>query len=721
MAFGSRYAGPRNLSLLAAACCGLALIALTWLALALPALTTSWRVAGDGIEVLDAQQRWQQASAIRAANGVMIPLQATLAIEEPDFLPDWAAYNALMDAQRQAHAAVAEGGAHVLLADGAELRIEFRARTPADLPLNFWMQAFFGLIALSVGFGVWAFRPRTRETAILLVTAIGYGAGIWSAALYSTRDLFMPADMFRIASVINHGGALLFDCAMAALLWHYPRPLGRRDVPLACALAWLLLWALDTLQVVNSLSLGFYLWLLLVFLLAMSFAIAQWRRAERDPVARAALQWLLLSFMIGSGTFVALQIVPRVLGSDALMPQSLLAGAFLIVYLGLAAGISRYRLFHLERWWRVTWSWLLGGILVVLVDALLLWQLQVGEDVALALALAIAGWLYFPLRQWLLERLLGLDRVTTELRPAAVRSLFDLSTTGALESRWPDVLARVFRPLSIDVIDAGNAEQPEDNSERTQALIEEHGLVLCVPGIAPGTWLRLAGCEQGTRLFREQDIRVAGDLYGIALHAEQTVAARAQGALRERTRIKRDLHDDMGARLLSILHGREPGDMREEARGAIHDLRQMLATLDENPVRLDEAAALIISEARERCRRDGIRFDEQCSALGPRELSARQFANIKRIAREGVTNALKHAGGSAVTLSVSETGDALLVRVDDNGNFAPAQVTAQGRGHHIVQSRVDELGGSVSWQVNAQGGCTLQAVIPWEMPQTQAD
>jgi len=712
--FASRYAGPRNLSLLAAGACGFALIALVWLALSLPALTLDWRVDGDTLQVRDAQGRWQQAVELHAGGRPPLPLDATLAIEEPDFLPDWTAYNAFMQVQRSAHAAVSAGDASLRLADGSHLPLQFRDRQPGELPWDFWMQLLFGLVALGVGFGVWAFRPRTRETAILLVTALGYGAGIWSAAIYSTRDLLMPAELFRVASVINHGGALLFDCAMAALLWHYPRPLGTRDIPVALAVTWALLWTADTLQLVHSLSLGFYLWLLLVFLLALAFALAQWRRADRDPVARAALQWLLLSFMIGSGTFVALQIVPRVFGSEALMPQSVLAGAFLIVYLGLAAGISRYRLFHLERWWRVTWSWLLGGVLVVIIDALLLWQLNLAGDVALAIALAIAGWLYFPLRQWLLERLLGLERVNTELRPAAVRALFDHSTTGELEARWPDVLARVFLPLSIDPVDEG--ELPADAAANGfEPRVGEHGLLLFVPGIAAGSWLRLSGCERGRRLFRHEDLRVAHDLFGIAQHAVRTAAARAQGAQRERMRIKRDLHDDMGARLLSILHGRDAGEMREEARAAIHDMRQMLATLDENAVHLEEAITLITSEARERCRRENIRFSEERPPSGEHRLSARQFANLKRIVREAVTNAIKHAGAVSITLRIGTLPDALEVVVDDDGRFHPENIDAQGRGHHIVQSRAGELGGHADWSVNAAGGCRLRVLMPWEM------
>lgn len=702
--------GPRDLTVVAAALCSAALIALTWLALSLPALSVEWRVQGDALAFRTGDD-WQVATALRDAAGATLPLSATLAIEEPDFLPGWTEVNAFLAQQDALLATVTQGGAVLLLADGTTLPVTIGARHLGDLPWDFWMQLAFGLVALTVGFGVFAFRPRTLDTALLLVTALGYAAGIWSAALYSTRDLLMPADLLRAASTLNHGGALLFDCAMAAMLWHYPRPLGRLNVPLLCAVAWAVLWTLDTLQVVDSLSLGFYLWLLLVFLLALAFAVAQWRRAERDPVARAALQWLLLSFMIGSGTFVALQIVPRVLGVEVPIPQSVLAGAFLIVYLGLAAGISRYRLFHLERWWRVTWSWLLGGVLVLLVDALLLWQVEIGEDIALALAVAISGWLYFPVRQWLLWRLLRMEPASTQIGPGTVRALFDLSHADALEAHWPDLLNRVFRPLSLESIDADEPDT-QDDGIRTG----EHGLHLVVPSLVPGSVLRLSGCEHGTRLFRQEDIRVAQDLLGIARHAQQTIAARAQGAQLERNRIKRDLHDDMGARLLSILHGDNLAGIREEARAAIQDMRQMLTTLDDQPVMLDEAIELFTSEARERCQREGVTLAEDISLAAPAQLNARQFANLKRIVREGVTNALKHAGGTQITITLHEHAEDVELVIADNGDFREDDIHRQGRGHHIVRARVEELGGHVNWSRNADGGCLLRAVIPRDMP-----
>lgn len=649
--------------------------------------------------------RAMAVTGLRSAAGSFYPLPASLVVEEPDFLDHVEKYNALMAAQAVLLPEWRSAGARLVLADGRELPLQMRVRGPTDIPFVFWLQLFFGLVALCIACGIWVFRPHQREVNLLLLTAVGFAAGTWSASIYSARELLMEPELFRALSVINHGGALLFDCAMLALLWSYPRPLGRQPVVAASLLLWLLLWGLDTWQLTARFSTGFYLWLMLVFLLAVGCALQQWRLSQRDPVSRMALRWLLLSFLLGSGAFVALQIVPLLMRVATPVPQSLSSGVFLIVYLGLAAGISRYRLFQLEHWWLAAWSWLFGGILVLLVDGVAVWWLRADSWMALSLAVGIAGWLYFPLRQWLLLRLLPRGNANRQLLAGAIRRLFDLPTEAALCAHWPDVVRSIFSPLAM--------ERREGDSD---FVIADDGLLLRLPDIEPGWHVMLSYCERGSRLFNRDDLVTAREVYGIATHARDALSARQQGAHLERDRIKRDLHDDLGARLLSILHGQHEAGMREEARQAIRDLRQMLATLDERAVSLGEAAQLMHSEASERLARAGMVFGSEVSVTPEVLLSARQFANLKRMVRECITNAIKHAHAQRLDVGMTLREDMLLLTVTDDGVFDVACLDNAGRGHHIVRSRVEELGGTVQWSTGPAGGCQVIIRIPVAVP-----
>ena len=97
-------------------------------------------------------------------------------------------------------------------------------------------------------------------------------------------------------------------------------------------------------------------------------------------------------------------------------------------------------------------------------------------------------------------------------------------------------------------------------------------------------------------------------------------------------------------------------------------------------------------------------------------LSARQYANLKRMVRECITNAIKHSGASRLELGMALEDDGLCLTVGDDGRFDPAQLDLGGRGHHIIHSRVDELGGRVQWQRSAQGGCRVDIRIPVAIP-----
>lgn len=666
-----------------------------------------FRFHADGEVLLVSTESQPQPAAVaglRQSDGRLRPLPSWLAVEEPDFLDKVSAYNTLMKVQAPLLAEWQSGRARLVLQDGRELPVVMRPRGPLDIPAVFWLQLGFGLIALGIGCGIWVFRPRQRVVNLLLLTAAGFAAGTWSASLYSSRELLMHPDLFRLLSIINHGGALLFDCAMLALLWSYPRPLARRPVAVLALLLGLLAWVADIRQVTDTFSQGFYLWLLVIFLMGAGCAWQQWRLSRRDPVSRMALRWLLLSFLLGSGAFVALQVVPLMMGVKTPVPQSLSSGVFLIVYLGLAAGISRYRLFQLEHWWLAAWSWLFGGILVLLVDGIAVWFLRTDGWMALSLAVGVAGWLYFPLRQWLVERLLQRGNSTRQLQAGAIRHLFDLPTDEALCAHWPDVIRSIFSPLVMERRDGDR-----------DFMVTDNGLLLCLPDVEDRRHVMLSYCERGGRLFNRDDLATARELYGIARHAREALAARQQGARLERDRIKRDLHDDLGARLLSILHGRQEAGMREEARLAIRDLRQMLATLDERSVILSEAAQLMREEASERLQRAGITFGIRLppvQAMSGVMLSARQYANLKRMVRECITNAIKHSGASRLELAMTLEDDWLCMTVSDDGSFDPAQLELGGRGHHIIHSRVDELGGQAEWRPSPQGGCRVNIRIP---------
>ncbi len=87
---------------------------------------------------------------------------------------------------------------------------------------------------------------------------------------------------------------------------------------------------------------------------------------------------------------------------------------------------------------------------------------------------------------------------------------------------------------------------------------------------------------------------------------------------------------------------------------------------------------------------------------------------IYRIAREALTNAVKHSGASAVIVRVSETSDALVLEVIDNGRGfdAAAALADPEEGHFGMQLMADQA---------AEAGARLRASaapgdgVHWEL------
>jgi signal transduction histidine kinase len=85
---------------------------------------------------------------------------------------------------------------------------------------------------------------------------------------------------------------------------------------------------------------------------------------------------------------------------------------------------------------------------------------------------------------------------------------------------------------------------------------------------------------------------------------------------------------------------------------------------------------------------------------------------VVRLAREAVTNAVRHAvGATRVTVRVVRDGDALRVTVTDDG--AAVGKGVGGFGIQGMAERAALLGGRCDAGPRPNGGWEVRAVIPW--------
>ncbi len=702
-------------SLALAALCAAAILALQlWHLFAEPWLGVTLKAQGEQVVVARVATSGPNVREITPGTrldevrleGVWLALRPELLLEEPDVLPTLEGFRAFMRDQGRLHRQLLAGTLALRDAAAQAYTLHTGSRPWAQVPGIFWAQQLFGIAGLLIGVGVWAFNPRSTTTRLLLLNGIGFYLACISAAHYSSRELALDAGLFLWLSNLNHAGVMLFAVGFMGLLWHYPRALGRFPLERVTLPLFLLFFLANITYLTGAPSTGRYSAVLLAFVTGIAFSVVQWRRSRGRPVERAALKWFLFSIYLGCGIFVLAATLPILFGTAPIAEQSLLLGTFLLMYVGMVLGVVRYRLFDLDRWWLQVWVWFFGGVALVATDLLLLTMAGLGETASLTLALLLVGWLYFPLRQWLLGRFsseLQLDRIYRD--PAFIDQMLRMTKREALSDYWEQQLAAHLRPLQLS----------REPGELETVAIEGDGEGLRVPRLEGEQHLLLRHRSQGGRLFTRADQQGVDALLSLFRFAATRIEAREAGAELERRRLSRDLHDDLGARLLALIHNAADDAAEARAREAMVVLREALDNLEGRPMPILLLVGKLRREIGERLEAAEVVLEWHDAGIesGP-VLSARSATNLMRVARELVTNALKHAAPEVLSVRLWLDPEGLHLRVTQQGRASAPEGWHEGRGWAGLRTRCAELGGRIERGVDANQATYVGLDLPLE-------
>lgn len=227
--------------------------------------------------------------------------------------------------------------------------------------------------------------------------------------------------------------------------------------------------------------------------------------------------------------------------------------------------------------------------------------------------------------------------------------------------------------------------------------------------------------ERAARLGRERD--------------QQAVIA----AERERTRIAREMHDVI-AHSLSVMitfsdaaalkaqrHPDRAADaMRQVSatgREALDETRRLLGVLraDGDVGRRPQPGIGDVDELVERLRTAGL--VAELTRTGEMDAVPPGIGvTVYRVAREAVTNVLKHAGPvTTVRVDIAVEGEAVTILVRDDGRGTGPDRQGDGRGLLGMRERVALHGGSVRAGPDPQGGWTVRARLPWDGAPARAE
>ena len=347
-----------------------------------------------------------QISTLRMPDKAETHFQAVDFIIEPDGnLPDYTHYNAFLERLDKLAKIQRESQLTLVTDEGDEYKITPKAHRPlSSMPADFWVQLIVGLLAFMIAATVWSFRPNDTAARYLLLSGFATLMFAPGAAVYTTRELGIPIEEMLLLKAMNFGGGMLYVGTMVAMLWNYPRRLGSERIALLIVGFSLLWFMAQALGLFESMLIGRRLPVFIGLLLTIILAAVQWFNTQRDPVARASLQWFLLSWLLGTSLFIIITMVPQLYGVNTAGVQGYSFILFLLVYGGLAFGILRYRLFDLGEWWLRVVSWVGGLLLLMILDMILIWGLGLSSSLSFSLALILGGLIWLPLRGYIWSR-----------------------------------------------------------------------------------------------------------------------------------------------------------------------------------------------------------------------------------------------------------------------------------------------------------------------------
>ncbi|GAB78612.1 Signal transduction histidine kinase [Austwickia chelonae] len=298
------------------------------------------------------------------------------------------------------------------------------------------------------------------------------------------------------------------------------------------------------------------------------------------------------------------------------------------------------------------------------------------------------------------------------------------------------VLPRRWALSAVAVImTAVLAAQPGAPAGPGQVLGPVIGALVAV-GVAVGYQRVIAESEERRRLLADL-ISTQEDL--VSAHDELAQAQRRAGALAERARLARDIHDTLAQGFSSIILLSRAG-LGESPAPATDRQRDLLARIEAVAVEnLDEARRVVhalapapLEEAPLPAALDRLvtRFQEQCGVEAgftvdgtTQVIPASHEIALLRFAQGALANVRQHAraGRVAVTLSYLPGSTGLDV-VDDGIGFAPEEAHRQavenrrpdgsGFGLRAMRERLADVGGTLVVETEPGEGTALSAMIP---------
>jgi two-component system NarL family sensor kinase len=245
-----------------------------------------------------------------------------------------------------------------------------------------------------------------------------------------------------------------------------------------------------------------------------------------------------------------------------------------------------------------------------------------------------------------------------------------------------------------------------------------------VLNVASGDWRELTSDD--LRL-----LHTIGDLLSIAVERARLYAHSIEfGAVEERNRLAREIHDTLAQGLTGIALRLETADALLESKADIQQVQKIIRqALEQTRANLEEARRSVLdlraaplegkhlAEAMEEYiaelpRPNGLKITLNIASAN-RPLPVRLEAGLFRIAQEALANAIEHAAAEQVLVDLVTGPEEVILTVSDNGQgFDPNQIATGRYGLLGLNERTKLLGGNLDIKSQRGSGTRVEVRLP---------
>jgi signal transduction histidine kinase len=276
-------------------------------------------------------------------------------------------------------------------------------------------------------------------------------------------------------------------------------------------------------------------------------------------------------------------------------------------------------------------------------------------------------------------------------------------------------------------------EDPEVDQKTVRRLGVHAGLYipLVIGGQAIGVVVAHDRAGPDPR-FSDDDLRLAETLAARAATGVDLSQRVSRDAVRrvveaqelERKRLARELHDETGQALTSILLGLKPLEegatqqtlesvaaLRELVVSTLQGVRRLAVEL--RPSALDDLGLVpAIDRLAHSFGESGIQVDVE-SQIGEERLPEVVETTLYRIVQEAATNVAKHAGAQRMSITLTRRDGSVIAIIEDDGKgFDPGAAESDGLGLLGMRERLALVGGSLRIEAAPGTGTTIAAEVP---------